>query len=87
MFIRMTDFIVPDAVNEQLSHAAQKYHRLYCTNWALYKAPYLLGTRNIGEATPSEKSQVYNRFFSIIFPHYVISMRKFGQFRRATLAG
>ena len=87
MFIRMTDFIVPDAVNEQLSHAAQKYHRLYCTNWALYKAPYLLGTRNIEEATPSEKSQVYNRFFSIIFPHYVISMRNVGQFRRATLAG
>ena len=87
MFIRMTDFIVPDAVNEQLSHAAQKYHQLYCTNWALYKAPYLLGTRNIGEATPSEKSQVYNRFFSIIFPHYVISMRNVGQFRRATLAG
>ena len=87
MFIRMTDFIVPDAVNEQLSHAAQKYHRLYCTNWALYKAPYLLGTRNIGEATPSEKLQVYNRFFSIIFPHYVISMRNVGQFRRATLAG
>ena len=83
----MTDFIVPDAVNEQLSHAAQKYHRLYCTNWALYKAPYLLGTRNIGEATPSEKSQVYNRFFSIIFPHYVISMRNVGQFRRAILAG
>ena len=87
MFIRMTDFIVPDAVSEQLSHAAQKYHRLYCTNWALYKAPYLLGTRNIGEATPSEKSQVYNRFFSIIFPHYVISMRNVGQFRRAILAG
>ena len=87
MFIRMTDFIVPDAVNEQLSHAAQKYHRLYCTNWALDKAPYLLGTRNIGEATPSEKSQVYNRFFSIIFPHYAISMRNVGQFRRVTLAG
>ena len=87
MFIRMTDFIVPDAVNEQLSHAAQKYHRLYCTNWALYKAPYLLGTRNIGKATPTEKSQVYNKFFSIIFPHYVISMRNVGQFRRVTLAG
>ena len=83
----MTDFIVPDAVNEQLSHAAQKYHRLYCTNWALYKAPYLLGTRNIGKATPTEKSQVYNKFFSIIFPHYVISMRNVGQFRRVTLAG
>ena len=87
MFIRMTDFILEGAVNKQLSYAAQKYHRLESTNWALYKAPYLLGTRNIGEATPSEKSQVYNRFFSIIFPHYVISMRNVGQFRRATLAG
>lgn len=87
MFIRMTDFILEGALNEQLSHAAQKYSRIKCTNWALYKAPYLLGTRDMREATPTEKARVYDQFFSIIFPQNVISFRNEGRFKRVALAG
>lgn len=86
MFIRMTDFIIQDALNRALSNAEKKVERIKKICWGTYKAPYLLGTRDMREANHKDRFYMYFHFFEIICPNEVVSVIGPSRYRRSLLA-
>lgn len=87
MFVKMEDFIVEDAMQAALSYAEQQVERIKKSCWAMYKAPYLLGTRDMREADRQDRKRLFFHLFEIIFPDNVVSTLGPDNFRRSLLVG
>ena len=53
----------------------------------MYKAPHLLGTRDMREADRQDRKRLFFHLFEIVFPDNVVSTIGPDDFRRSLLVG